>query len=228
MPNVISTNWTNKRLKVKDDALARLRALRKQLQQPARPNRPAVVLPPPLTDRELFRREMTGVKPLPSHDKVRQPQPKPLPEPFQHLRDEQQALIDTMSDWNPWEYGPDTGNEIVFLRDGVRRDALKKLRSGLWVIQGELDLHGCNVDQARLAVAQFLLDCRKHHLRCIRIIHGKGLGSKNRESVLRGKVPGWLMQRDEVLAFCQAPNVDGGSGALFVLLRGGKPPVNAR
>mgnify|MGYP000328946539 FL=1 len=79
---------------MKDDALARLRALRKQLQQPARPNRPAVVLPPPPTDRELFRREMNGVKPLPSHDKAHLPQPKPLPQPFQHLRDEQQALID--------------------------------------------------------------------------------------------------------------------------------------
>ena len=209
---------------MKDEALARLRAMRKQLQQPERPSRPAVVLPPQPSDREVFLQEIRGVVPLPAQNRAQRSTPKPAPHRFQPLREAQQTQIDNMSDWNPWQYGTDSGTEIVFLRDGLRRDALKKLRSGHWVIQGELDLHGCNVDQARFAVAQFLLDCRKLHLRCIRIIHGKGFGSKNRESVLKGKVPGWLMQRDEVLAFCQAPNVDGGSGALFVLLRGGKPP----
>lgn len=207
---------------MKDDALTRLRALRKQLQQPVR-LRPAVVVPAQPSDQELFRRETHDVTPLPQQNRRPRHCVLPAPLPLQHIQDEQQALIDSMSDWNPWEYGPDTGNEIVFLRDGVPRDVLKKLRKGHWVIQAELDLHGCNVDQARLAVAHFLLECRRSHTRCIRIIHGKGLGSKNRESVLRGKVPGWLMQRDEVLAFCQAPNVDGGAGALFALLRGGRP-----
>jgi len=207
---------------MKDDALTRLRALRKQLQQPVRP-RPAVVVPLPPSDQELFRRETRDVTPLPQQNRRPRFCALPAPLPLQHIHDEQQVLIDSMSDWNPWDDGPDTGTEIVFLRDGVPRDALKKLRKGHWVIQAELDLHGCNVDQARLAVAHFLLECRKRHIRCIRIIHGKGLGSKNRESVLRGKVPGWLMQRDEVLAFCQAPNVDGGSGALFALLRGSRP-----
>lgn len=214
---------------MKDDALTRLRALRKQLQQPARV-RPAVVVTAPPSDRELFQRETKDVTPLPPQNRLPHPQSgKPAPLPLQHIYDERQALIDSMSDWNQWEYGPETGTEIAYLRDGVQRDALKKLRRGHWVVQAELDLHGCNVDQARLAVAQFLLDCRKQHIRCIRIIHGKGLGSKNRESVLRGKVPGWLLQRDEVLAFCQAPNVDGGSGALFALLRGGRPaPISHR
>lgn len=208
---------------MKDEALTRLRALRKQLQQPAR-TRPAVVASAPPSDRELFRREVKDVIPLarPAPRLYLRPD-QPRPEPLQHLRDERQVLIDAMSDWNPWDDGPESGTEIVFLRDGVQQDALKKLRKGHWVIQAELDLHGCNVDQARYAVAEFLLDCRKRHIRCIRIIHGKGLGSKNRESVLRGKVPGWLLQRDEVLAFCQAPNPDGGSGALFVLLRGSRP-----
>lgn len=214
---------------MKDDALSRLRALRKQLQQPAR-TRPAVAVSTPPSDRELFRREVKDVTPLPHQQQrqyLRPGQPNPLP--LQHMRDEQQVLIDAMSDWNPWEHGLDSGAEIVFLRDGVKLGVLQKLRRGHWVIQAELDLHGCNVDQARHAVAQFMLDCRKQHIRCIRIIHGKGWGSKNRESVLRGKVPGWLLQRDEVLAFCQAPNVDGGSGALFVLLRGDRPaPTHKR
>ncbi len=207
---------------MKDDALSRLKALRKQLQQPVR-HRSAVVVPARPDDRALFKREMRGVIPLRSTGRHSLLRPSPPPLLLQHMLDEQQVLIDSMSDWNPWDHGPDMGTEIVFLRDGVRQDALKKLRKGHWVIQAELDLHGCNVDQARHAVAEFLLACRKQHIRCIRIIHGKGLGSRNRQPVLRGRVGGWLLQRDEVLAFCQAPNVDGGSGALFALLRGSHP-----
>jgi DNA-nicking Smr family endonuclease len=74
-------------------------------------------------------------------------------------------------------------------------------------------------DEARLYVVQFLAECRKRGARCVRIIHGKGLGSKNREPVLKHKLRSWLMQRDEVLAYCQAREVDGGAGALVVLLK---------
>ena len=96
---------------------------------------------------------------------------------------------------------------------------LRKLRRGHWVLQDELDLHGMNRVQAAHAVAEFLRHCRARHFRCVRIVHGKGLRSHNREPVLKGKLTKWLAQRDEVLAFCQAPAADGGSGALFVLLK---------
>jgi DNA-nicking Smr family endonuclease len=98
--------------------------------------------------------------------------------------------------------------------------SLRKLRSGTWVIQNQLDLHGLDRHEARAALVDFLSGCVKRGVRCVRVIHGKGLGSKNREPVLKTKVKHWLTQRDEVLAYCQARPVDGGSGAVVVLLKG--------
>jgi DNA-nicking Smr family endonuclease len=98
---------------------------------------------------------------------------------------------------------------------------LRRLRRGHWVIQDELDLHGHTTAEARTAVAAFLQACLRDAVRCIRIIHGKGLRSKNREPILKTKVANWLRQREEVLAFCQARPTDGGSGAVIVLLKSG-------
>jgi DNA-nicking Smr family endonuclease len=92
------------------------------------------------------------------------------------------------------------------------------------VLQDQLDLHGLTVVEARELLIMFLNECRRHDARCVRIIHGKGLRSKNREPVLRNKVASWLMQRDEVLAFCQARRADGGSGAVVVLLKAARRP----
>jgi DNA-nicking Smr family endonuclease len=113
----------------------------------------------------------------------------------------------------------DTGEELAFLRDGVPRQVLRKLRRGHWVIEDSLDLHGMNRIVAALSVNEFLRLCRLRRLRCIRIVHGKGLGSRNREPVLKGKLRKWLTVRDEVLGFCQAPAAHGGGGALLVLLK---------
>ena len=112
------------------------------------------------------------------------------------------------------------GDEPNFLRPGLSRQVLRKLRSGTWVIQNQLDLHGLDRHEAREALAGFIARCVKRGVRCVRVIHGKGLGSKNREPVLKTKVKHWLAQREEVLAYCQARPVDGGSGALVVLLKG--------
>ena len=81
-------------------------------------------------------------------------------------------------------------------------------------------MHGLRTDEAREAVGQFLREAMRKGVRCVRIIHGKGLGSANKEPVLKSKVRNWLVQKDEVMAFCQAKAADGGSGALMVLLRG--------
>jgi DNA-nicking Smr family endonuclease len=88
------------------------------------------------------------------------------------------------------------------------------------VVQGHLDLHGMNRIEAQEALATFLRDALRRAHRCVRVVHGKGLGSKNREPVLKGKVKVWLARRDEVVAFCQAPAPQGGGGALLVLLKG--------
>lgn len=96
---------------------------------------------------------------------------------------------------------------------------LKKLRRGHWNIQAEIDLHGMTSDEARARFIEFLEESKNLGLRCVRIIHGKGFGSRNQEPVLKLKVTSWLMQRDDTLAFCQARPIDGGSGATIVLLR---------
>ena len=173
---------------------------------------------PPLSEEEskLFRQAVEGVKPLPHSGRVQPAAILPPPLPLQSLRDEQAALSESLSDWVlPHE----SGDEASFLRPGLSRQILKKLRRSQWVVQDELDLHGQNSDEARSSLVAFLNSSKKRGLRCVRIIHGKGLGSKNREPVLKHKVRAWLIQREEILAYCEARPVDGGSGAMTVLLR---------
>ncbi|MGH8642139.1 MAG: Smr/MutS family protein, partial [Burkholderiales bacterium] len=112
------------------------------------------------------------------------------------------------------------GEELCYLRNGVGEQTLRRLRRGHWVIQDELDLHGLTVEQVRPLLGEFLNQCARRGLRCVRIIHGKGLRSRNREPVLKRRVAVWLIQREDILAFCQARNADGGSGAVVVLLQG--------
>jgi len=176
---------------------------------------------PPLseTDRSLFRQAVADAMPLPRHGKaLRQPDPPP-PYPVQSHLDEHEALRESLSAAWTAEDWLETGDEPNFLRPGLSRQVLRKLRSGTWVIQSELDLHGMDRHEAREALAAFLAGSIKRGIRCVRVIHGKGLGSKNREPVLKTRVKHWLAQRAEVLAYCQARPMDGGSGALVVLLK---------
>ena len=93
-----------------------------------------------------------------------------------------------------------------------------RLRRGHWAVQGQIDLHGLRVDEAREALGAFVRDAVRAGLRCVRVVHGKGLGSPGRAPVLKAKVHGWLIQKKEVLAFVQAKPLEGGAGALLVLL----------
>jgi DNA-nicking Smr family endonuclease len=173
-------------------------------------------LPP---DDEDFRRALDGVEPLPQPRRVlRKPSPPP-PLPRQSREDERAALAESLDGPASVDDSMDTGEELAFLRDGMSRQVLRKLRRGHWVIEDSLDLHGMNRIEAALSVNEFLRLCRLRRLRCIRIVHGKGLGSRNREPVLKGKLRKWLTVRDEVLGFCQAPAAHGGGGALLVLLK---------
>ncbi|OGA22727.1 MAG: DNA mismatch repair protein MutS [Betaproteobacteria bacterium RIFCSPLOWO2_02_FULL_67_26] len=168
----------------------------------------------------LFRASMSDVTPLPHPKRVEHKRPLPRPIPAQRLRDDRETLKDSLSDHLPWDAGMETGEELSFARNGIGAPTLRKLRRGHWVIQDELDLHGLTTAEARGLLVEFLNYCARRGLRCVRIIHGKGLRSKNREPVLKRKVAVWLMQREEILAFCQAPRADGGSGAVVVLLKG--------
>jgi DNA-nicking Smr family endonuclease len=166
-----------------------------------------------------FRVEVADATPLPPPNRAQHAHPKPKPIARQRLRDEQQVMRDALHDPFDWDTAVATGEELLFARPGVPAAALRKLKRGGWVLRAELDLHGMNGEEARIALAAFLNHCMRRDLRCVRIIHGKGLGSRNREPVLKHKVNHWLMQRDDVLAFCQARPVDGGAGAVVVLLK---------
>lgn len=112
--------------------------------------------------------------------------------------------------------GPDEA--LAYLRAGLSRQILRKLRRGHWAVEDQLDLHGMNRVEAALSVAEFIRSCSLRRARCVRIVHGKGLGSPDREPVLKGRMREWLGGREEVLAFCPAPAAQGGGGALLVLL----------
>ena len=107
----------------------------------------------------------------------------------------------------------------AFVRSDAAPDTARNLRRGQWPAGAELDLHGLRVEQARHAVLSFLDECLEHGIRCVRIVHGKGHGSQGLEPILKDKVRTWLVQKNEVMAFSQASEREGGSGALLVLLR---------
>lgn len=173
--------------------------------------------PPPADDVALFRAHIGPVRRL---ERVRaEPRlRRPAPVPRQTLADERQVLIDLFSDeYHPAEH--ETGEELWFARPGLQHKALRKLRRGQFRVSAELDLHGMTVQVARQALSEFLQQCRTSDRRCVRIVHGKGNGSRHRGPVLKSMVNRWLQQRDEILAFCSAPPHDGGTGAVYVLLK---------
>ncbi len=177
----------------------------------------------PDEDRELFRAAMNRVRPL-TVDRVLPRRRRPPPRPRQSELEEQRVLAGMFSDaLDPAEL--ETGEESSFHRAGLQHGVLRRLRRGHYAVEAELDLHGLTVTEARQSLARFLTDCHGHGRRCVRVIHGKGRGSPGRLPVLKLKVDHWLRQWDAVLAFCTARPVDGGTGALYVLLkRAGRGP----
>ena len=172
-------------------------------------------------DENIFQEAVKNVKPLKIKSKTietasSKPKPKPIAKKF--LEDEKRVLLDSLSDDYIYEDG-ELEDGLLFLRDGHSPDIIKKLKKGYWVVQGSIDLHGMVSQEAKSYIVDFIQDCKKRHIRCIRIIHGKGIGSKNKEPILRNKVKNWLAQKDEVIAYAQAPKYDGGSGAVIVLLK---------
>lgn len=168
-------------------------------------------------DSALFRRTVGKVTPL-RHDRTQPARGKVPPIPKQLHSDERQVVEDLLSDViDPADV--EYGDELLFVRPGIQHSVLRKLRRGQFSIDAELDLHGMNTTTARRALADFLHACRFSHARCVRIIHGKGRGSAQGRPVLKNKVNVWLQQRDDVLAFCSARPIDGGTGAVYVLLK---------
>lgn len=169
-------------------------------------------------DDALFRQAMGDIRPLRDSNRRHQRPAPPAPRP-RSLENDEAEIMQNLLDH---EIDPDsfaTGDELEYRRPGVQDSVIRRLRRGQYSRQAELDLHGNTVREARAELAAFLIACQQHNWRCVRIIHGKGLRSGPGGPVIKGKLANWLRHRDEVLAYCSARANEGGSGAIYVLLR---------
>jgi DNA-nicking Smr family endonuclease len=165
------------------------------------------------TDSELFRAEVSDAKPLQAElaEPYRQrPAPVPRPVPIEDAADAPALLA---------ESEVETHDYLLFARPGVQKRVVAELQRGRIEPELEVDLHGLRAEHARAVLRDFFVDCRHRRVRCARIIHGKGRASDDRPPVLKRKVNYWLRLREDVLAFCSATRRDGGTGAVYVLLR---------
>ena len=200
-------------LKVQDETRAREQAEREERERVLK------------QEAGLFRTALGGVKKIPESNRYVPNAPpginvtvKPK-KPLSQLDDDAAVLRESLSDQFEVDHLLDDDPSLSFTRSGVGSDVVRKLRKGHWPVQDELDLHGMRRDTARDQVGEFLARAGRRKLRCVCIIHGKGLGSAGGEPVLRSMVHSWLEQKDDVIAFCAA-NVDGRNhGALIVLLK---------
>lgn len=201
-------------LKGQDEARAREKAEREERERVA------------VQEANLFNSAIGGVKKMPESNRFVPNAPpginvtvKPAKKFRSQAEDDAAVLRESLSDQFEVDHLLEDDPSLSFSRAGIGPDVVRKLRKGYWPVQDELDLHGLRRDGAREAIGDFLHKAGKRKLRCVCVIHGKGLGSAGGEPVLRSMVHSWLEQKDEVIAFCAA-NVDGRShGALIVLLK---------
>jgi DNA-nicking Smr family endonuclease len=194
-----------------EQALAKAQAARIAAAQQAAADRAA----------RLFADSVGAVQPLKPRNVAQLPASKPAPIAAQRALDEQQVMADSLSDHFGVEQLLETDDELSYRAAGIGTQVLHKLRRGDWAIQGQLDLHGLRVDDARQTLTEFMKRATDQGWRCVRVVHGKGLGSKDKQPVLKGRVRSWLVQKQAVLGFVAARPAEGGAGALVVLLAGG-------
>ena len=169
-------------------------------------------------EQDLFSRAIGATQPLRRRPAVPLAPEPPAPLPVQKQLDEQRVLRESLSDEFDVTTLLDADDAMSFRRPGIHTNVTRKLRAGEWSIQREIDLHGMRSDEAREALGEFIREAGKLGVRCVRVVHGKGLGSPGRQPVLKAKVQRWLIQKNETLAFVQAKPAEGGGGALVVLL----------
>ena len=165
---------------------------------------------------DVFRKAVGRVEPVRSAQRVEPFRIPPAPIPAKRREDERAVLAELAR--LTFDDDAEIEDDASYLRPGLPREILRKLRRTHWVIQDHLDLHGLTADQASLEMAAFLADCARRGLRCVRIVHGKGLRSPGREPVLKRRVRKLLTRREEVLAFVEPRALQGGGGAVVVLL----------
>ena len=169
-------------------------------------------------EQRLFAHHVGPVTPLVPQRRAEVAAPRPEPLPRQREADERAALQEALSDEVDIESLLLTDDGLSFRRSGVGPDVVTRLRRGHWAIQSQIDLHGLTREEARTALADYVRQSRRRGHRCVRVVHGKGLGSPGRQPVLKAKVQRWLAQMADVIAFAQASGPQGGAGALIVLL----------
>jgi DNA-nicking Smr family endonuclease len=169
-------------------------------------------------EKTLFVRSVGAVKAIGDHKRVKLAPAPPPPLAVQQL-DEKRVLMEAISD--EFDAGTllEVDDALSFRRPGIGIDVTRKLRRGEWSLQREIDLHGLRREEAREALSTFIREAFRQGIRCVRVVHGKGLGSPGKTPVLKGRVHSWLIQKTEVLAFVQARGDEGGAGALVVLLK---------
>jgi len=208
---------------VKVNSLAELKLVKREIEAQARQRAQQVAelartKQQEASEKNLFIRAAGVVQPLPDKRRVLLKKERPAPKVMQYQQDEKAVLLEAISD--EFDVGTllDVDDLLSFRRPGIGPDVTRKLRRGDWTIQRQLDLHGLRRDEAREQLSFFIREAHKHGIRCVRVVHGKGLGSPGKAPVLKSRVLSWLVQKQEVLAFVQAKPADGGAGALVVLL----------
>jgi DNA-nicking Smr family endonuclease len=173
------------------------------------------------SDKDLFTKAAGVVNPIADKRKALLKKEQVKPHPIQRQRDEEAVLRESLSDEFDATTLLNTDADLSYTRPGIGPDVARKLRLGHWSIQAEVDLHGLRIEQARDALGRFIREAQKKGLRCVRVVHGKGLGSPGKTPVLKARVLSWLVQKNEVLVYVQAKPAQGGAGALVVLLQPG-------
>lgn len=169
-------------------------------------------------DIDLFRRAVADARPVKAEPRAPFRRPRPKPRAAFTRADEASVLRESL-DVDVDEIHAGSGDALRFQRPSVGRRTMRKLARGSFAVQGEIDLHGMTVTEARERLGAFIEDAVSSGKRCVRVVHGKGLGSGQRGAVLKPNVNRWLRRWDAVLAFVSARQVDGGTGAVYVLLR---------
>lgn len=170
-------------------------------------------------EKEIFATAVGRVQPLPQKNTAKPQHKQPAPIPVQQKLDDIAVMRESLSD--EWDTSSllEVDEHLSFRRPGIGADVVRKLRKGEWAVQAHVDLHNLRTEDARDALGQFIRESHKKGLRCVRVVHGKGLGSPGKVPVLKNKVHSWLIQKNQVLAFVQATPAHGGAGALVVLLQ---------
>jgi DNA-nicking Smr family endonuclease len=205
----------------------KLKELRKQAASPPVARKPEPLAPPPPrpepTDADLWAEAVAGARPVADRNKVVVPgasgaRPPAFWHPDLDALRELEALV---SGEAPFDIA-DSDEYIEGRVSGLDPALVRKLRRGDFSVQGHLDLHGRSRSEAKAEVDAFLRRSREQGKRCVLLVHGRGLHSKDQVPVLKEALRSWLSTARfgrHVLAFATARPQDGGAGAVYVLLR---------